>query len=488
MSASGGHYRPDPYVPGIVVLIALRFAAAAVLPLSADEAYYWLWSKHLAAGYYDHPPAIAFLIRMGTAVFGDSAFGVRAVPVLLSVAASWFVWRAAALVLRDAKAGGLACLLFNLTLVAAVETMAATPDAPLIACSAAFLVSLAKVEAEGNGKWWLAAGVCGGLALMSKYTAFFLGAGALAWLVFTPAARRWLATPWPYAGLLAAFAIFAPNLSWNAAHGWMTFRFQFGRVGTGPFTLRFLAEFAGAQLLLASPFVLAGAACALAKPPAGGSRLLLWTVLPAAIFFAAHSLHQRVQGNWPCFLYPALAVAAADALRRTDWSGAGAMLMRWCRGLAIPSAAALLGLCYVQAFFGLLPLGGTDPFARLLAFGFPRAAQEMDSARRSFHAAAILTTDYETTAWLAFYSKLPVVQINEDWRWQNAKAAPRALLAGRSLYVTPEKRDRSSILTAHFGTVTRTGTVERMRAGAIVERYSVYGVAGLKDRPLGRMP
>ena len=67
----------------VAILLLLRLVVAGMLPLSADEAYYWLWSRHLAAGYYDHPPAIAFLIRAGTALFGDTAFGVRLFAVLL---------------------------------------------------------------------------------------------------------------------------------------------------------------------------------------------------------------------------------------------------------------------------------------------------------------------------------------------------------------------------------------------------------------------
>ncbi|HVU20275.1 MAG TPA: glycosyltransferase family 39 protein, partial [Rhizomicrobium sp.] len=164
------------YNIAVAVLILLRFVVGAVLPLSADEAYYWLWSKHLAAGYYDHPPAIAFLIRAGVTVFGDASFGIRVVPLLLSIAASWFVWRAGASILKDERAGVLSCLLFNLTLMVAVETMAATPDAPLIFCSAAFLWALAKVDETQDGRWWLIVGAAGGLALLSKYTAFFLGA------------------------------------------------------------------------------------------------------------------------------------------------------------------------------------------------------------------------------------------------------------------------------------------------------------------------
>ena len=77
-----------------LLLLVVRAVFAALLPLSADEAYYWLWSKHLAAGYFDHPPAIAWLIRAGTALFGDTPFGVRFAGVLLSLPATWFVWRA----------------------------------------------------------------------------------------------------------------------------------------------------------------------------------------------------------------------------------------------------------------------------------------------------------------------------------------------------------------------------------------------------------
>ena len=77
----------------VAVLIVLRGVLSAFLPLSFDEAYYWMWSKHLAWGYYDHPPMVAFMIRAGTMLFGDTSFGVRAGALLLSAAGSWAVWR-----------------------------------------------------------------------------------------------------------------------------------------------------------------------------------------------------------------------------------------------------------------------------------------------------------------------------------------------------------------------------------------------------------
>src|SRR5215472_4347525 len=167
----------------IAALVVLRLVVGALLPLSSDEAYYWLWSKHLEAGYLDHPPAIAWLIRMGTSLFGDTPFGVRMGAILCSVAATWFVWRAAADFSEDERAGARAALWFNLTLMAAVEMLAATPDAPALLASAAFLYVLVRVRGTSDGRWWLIAGIAGGLALLSKFTALFLAVGALGWTI-----------------------------------------------------------------------------------------------------------------------------------------------------------------------------------------------------------------------------------------------------------------------------------------------------------------
>src|SRR5437763_13448803 len=94
MSASG-----DRLVRGTVLTISavvvLRRVAAAFTPLTFDEAYYWTWSKHLAGGYYDHPPMVAVVIRLGTLMAGDTEFGVRLVSILLALPMSFAVYRTA---------------------------------------------------------------------------------------------------------------------------------------------------------------------------------------------------------------------------------------------------------------------------------------------------------------------------------------------------------------------------------------------------------
>jgi 4-amino-4-deoxy-L-arabinose transferase-like glycosyltransferase len=212
----------------ILALVALRLVAAAFTPITFDEAYYWMWSKHLAGGYYDHPPMVAFVIRLGTMIAGDTELGVRLASILLALPMSWAVYHAAAVLFGGRQVAATAVILLNVTLMAAVGTMIVTPDAPLLVASSFLLFSLAKVLETGRGAWWLAVGLAAGAALLSKYTALLFGPAILIWLVAVPKLRRWLISPWLYLGGLVALLMFAPVILWNADHQWVSFIKQRG--------------------------------------------------------------------------------------------------------------------------------------------------------------------------------------------------------------------------------------------------------------------
>src|SRR6266436_7966606 len=202
---------------------ALRLVAAAWTPLTFDEAYYWMWSKHLAPGYYDHPPMVALVIRLGILIAGDTELGVRLVSILLALPMSFAVYRAAEILFGGMRLAATATILLNVTLMAAVGTVIVTPDAPLLVASCFVLFCLAKVLQTGRGAWWLAVGAAVGAALLSKYTALFFGPASVIWLVSVPKLRHWLISPWPYLGGIVAFAIFSPVILWNADHHWVSF-------------------------------------------------------------------------------------------------------------------------------------------------------------------------------------------------------------------------------------------------------------------------
>lgn len=484
------HAVKSPLLALLFLVLALRLLAGALLPLSADEAYYWLWARHLSAGYFDHPPAIAWLIRAGTMVFGQTDFGVRIGGILLSFLTTLLVWDSARTLLGNSKAGLLAALFFNLTLMTTVETLAATPDAPQIAFAALFFWTLAKLAVTGDARWWIAAGVAAGFGLLSKYSTLFLGTGALVWLIACPPQRRWLLSPWPYLGGVLALAIFAPNLVWNAQHGWATFAFQFGRIEASHFTFRYLFEFIGAQALLATPFLfilgLFGLSAVRWKDQS--SALLGALLWPSILYFLYHSLHDRVQGNWPCYLYPVLAVAAVAAWQRADWSGWRKPVAVWSARLAVPVAVALLVVGYGQALLGVVPMGRKDPLARLLAVGVPEVVQQIEALRRTTGAEAVVTTDYASTGWFAFYSPWRIVSIGEDYRWPNSTPVDSAVFRAPALYVTEDRRDLHTRLASCFKLVQPLARIDRRRKGVAIAHYDIYRLSGPKLPACGRMP
>ena len=101
------------------------------MPLFDDEAYYALWARDLALGYYDHPPVIAYMIRMGTGLLGETTLGIRLFAVIGFVASGYLVGDMA----RCMSGGAvglpvLATTLYNLGLLVFALGSFATPDAP----------------------------------------------------------------------------------------------------------------------------------------------------------------------------------------------------------------------------------------------------------------------------------------------------------------------------------------------------------------------
>ena len=479
----------------VVALTGLRFVLAATLPLSFDESYFWLWSRHLALSYYDHPPMIAIAIRLGTLLFGDTEFGVRFVPMLASVATILAVWRAATILLRDEYAAAIACCLLSVTLMFTAESMAATPDSLVLAASAVLLWTFAKLEDTRDGRWWLAAGLAVGIALFSKYTAFFLVASVALWLVATPRGRAWLGTPWPYAGGLIALAFLIPNLVWNAAHSWISFKFQFGRVVAGRPTARYAIEFVASQLALASPFALVLGAAGLAREtqisrtarPLSFAAAMVW---PAVAYFAIHCLHDRVQGNWPSFVYPAFVLLATSAFvspssgRRTEG------LLRYCRVLVFPVAAFILLVGYTQAFTGSLLPAESDPIARMTATGIGPVARQISNIAHRENAAAIATTKYTMTGWLSFYLRphIPIVQLSQDYRWLSAPRAGDDLLRKPLLYVTQHPEREMPLVATRFSNVRFLAALHRERGDTTIDTMFVYALSGFDGHDIGRVP
>ena len=117
---------------GLAALTLIRLYVASVISLAPDEAYYWIWSRALAAGYLDHPPMVALWIRAGTEIAGASTLGVRLLGPLSAALGSWFLYDSAERLFPGRSAGLTAAVLLNATLVVGAGAVIMTPDTPLL--------------------------------------------------------------------------------------------------------------------------------------------------------------------------------------------------------------------------------------------------------------------------------------------------------------------------------------------------------------------
>ena len=480
----------------VMALVALRLLAAAWTPLTFDEAYYWMWSQHPAFGYYDHPPMVAFVIRAGTAIAGDTEFGVRLVSILMALPMSFAVYRTASILFGGQRVAATATILLNVTLMAAVGTLIVTPDAPLLVAASFVLFFLAKVLETGRGAWWLAVGIAVGAALLSKYTALFFGPAIVIWLASVPKLRRWLVSPWPWLGGMVALALFSPVILWNADHHWVSFIKQMGRARIEDFRLAFIGELIPTQIAFATPLIwILGAmglyALATRKAGAKAARSLInatfWTI---AVYFTWHSLHARVEANWFAPVYPAFAIAAAVAGHLTRWEAREQRLAKFCLRWAAPAGILMFVLLVVQANTGWLSGYRRDATVRSVGVGWRELAAGIEAVRVRTGAGCVLAPDYGTTGWLAFY--LPkgtcVVQPTQRIRWVNMPEPDPKLLAGKLLYVDEARPGGRPYLREAFARVETVAELKRMRGPLTIETYALDLVEGARGEVLDRSP
>lgn len=492
----------------VVVLgaVALRLVLAGLVPLFPDETYYWEWSRQPAASYFDHPPAISAVIAFGTALFGDTRIGVRFGAILLSLVGS-----VAAIALARRLGGGQAALIAAAALavmpMAAAGLLLATPDAPLLAAFAIGTWALVRaVEKEpgsmGEIGWWCATGLALGAALLSKYTAVLLPAGAALGFVLDPRLRRRLLSPGPWIGLGLGLAAFSPVIMWNAELGWPSFAFQLdhglgGSASDAGLAARLLGtvnrelEYLGGQLGLVSPilFAMIGIATfgALRKGirGEGDSRQTVLAGIGLVVFgtFALSALRRHVEPNWPAPAYVAGVVLLASAA----WQDRGRRWLKW----GIWLGAAVVAVIYLQALMPVIPIDARrDPIAQ--GHGWESLAEVTDGARNELMAAGcpavhVATNRYQEASELAFH--LPdhpsVFSLNVRrrsnqyaiWPGFEEMAAPGHCL----VFVDIDDgwaRQIVEDLGTRFGSTSEVGPTQRKRGRGVTADYRLWAFTG----------
>ncbi len=371
----------------------LHILAAAATPLLDDEAYYWIWSRHLDLSYLDHPPVIAYLIFLTTR-FGDSALWVRLGPILLGVATTYAMFLLGR-ELFDARVGMIAAGLFQVVPILAGGTVVASPDAPLFLAWTIALRFVWQAVHERRNRW-TAAGLALGFGLLSKLHIIFLIAGIVLFLAVYRS--EWFGRPQPYRAAALAVLLFLPVVYWNVVHEWAMVRFI---LSERPSVLRGVAG--GADLIvrqLSFTLLLFPVLCYalyVAWKRRGDERFayLFWTSLPViAIPLALGLTSGAARGTWLAPGYLGLAVVVG-----TFWN-------RVTSALAAVTAA-ILGYVLLVPLMPGLPIPASEEL-----YGWQEATERvMQEARLAGRPTVLMADRYEVAALLTYYTRgaIPVV-------------------------------------------------------------------------------
>jgi 4-amino-4-deoxy-L-arabinose transferase-like glycosyltransferase len=329
----------------VLAALAFRLVFAGFTGLGIDESYMVAATNHFSASYFDHPPISWWLELAARKLAGSWAPLVVRLPfVALSAVSSWLVYALTSR-LYGARAGTWALLAYSISPVFSLAFGCwVLPDGPLDAALLAAAYALARavgIPAQPAPRWWLAAGLCYGLALLSKYSAILTLAGAFVFLLTDPVARRQLRGWHPWAAAALAAAMFCPVLWWNFAHHWQSFAYQSGRAAglrLHPFAP--LSIWAGEALFLLPwlwlPMVLLLAAALRRGPVERRGWLLAWLAVIPIVLFALVGIWSstKILYHWATPGYLLLLPMLGNWVANWQW--------RWMRNAVAAVSAILL--------------------------------------------------------------------------------------------------------------------------------------------------
>lgn len=330
--------------------LLIHFAGISNYGFFRDELYYLACGQHLAWGYIDQPPLIAFIAWLSRHLWGDSIVAVRLFSVLAGAAVVWLT----GILARDLGGGKLAqflaaaAILFAPAYLAFDSFFSMNAFEPLFWLLCAWIV--VRIVKGASPLLWLAFGALAGIGIENKHSMLLFGF-ALAVGLLLSGETRLFRSKWIWIAALIALLLFLPNLVWEARHGWpqvvvVRNAQRFKNLAISP--LRFLFE----QVLflhpLELPLWLGGLVWYFASEEGRRFRFLGWAYLIVLSVF----IFMNGKSYYPLPYYPILMAAGGLAFERFV-----SVQRRRRLAVAFPSIVVMGGLATIPFGVPVLPVG-----------------------------------------------------------------------------------------------------------------------------------
>ena len=516
----------------------LRFVVAGFLPVGFDEAYYYAYSRHLAWSYFDHPLLVALTTGIGWwPLGGGTALTIR-VGALLLYPLSLLLLYATARHLFDEKTGVLAIAIGSVAPIFWIAFGVLTsPDNSLIFFWTLTLLlaawefipdrfsstsSIRKAKYRPSYRVALL-GLTVGLACLSKYHGFVLGAGLVGFCLSSDRTRKVLWSPWLLVSLVVFGLTLTPLWWWNGQHDWVSFRFHLllrfdgsgepnpfrplDVLGTWGLGLLYLFPTLGLPLWWSTLTALLEQLQLFIQPPLSAGEkvardrtaLILWLSLPIALGFTLLGGKQAIYPAWPAPGFWGLTLLLAYSA--SQWRSRTVRL--WLGGTAI-AVGALVMIALLHLNVGLLQrpgnlalFGGAVPVEQdgstaLLNVGQLRSrfAKESDLMTALEQTDFVFTDEFYLSGYvdMALYplAQKPITAFSQDPRGFAFWHDPATWMGQDALYVTlarlhPDRAELVNEFEPYFAGLEAIGEISLTRGGTETETVLVYQASDLQQ-------
>ncbi|MDF2433262.1 MAG: hypothetical protein JWP44_2893 [Mucilaginibacter sp.] len=500
----------------IAVSTALRLFFASLTELGADEVYYWTYALKLQWNYFDHPPIVAWLIRLttGNLMFHNEIF-VRLGAVLTSAICTWLIYKLGTLI-NNVQTGWYAALLYTTSIYCSVTAGTnIIPDGPELVFWLASILLLIKISrlADNDRKsdmLWCLFGLTAGLCIMSKVHGVFLWFGVLLYVLIVN--RNLLKNRGIYLSAVITLIIVSPIIIWNVQNDFITYKFHSSRVsitGSGIYLAGFVKEVFGEiaannpvnVFLLISAVILAFKG----KLPVDKKEtmILLFCSLPLIITVLIIALSRETFAYWSGPAYTTLLILPAVKLA-TGTKNSLQNIPKVIKGAMIYMLViAVLDILLINHFPGTmstqkygLKTGNLD--LSLDSYGWKEAGEKFDSLYKSDVVkklmplnAPIIATNWDTGAAIEFNvsskTRQEVIGMGDifdihEYYWTNKYKT--ALKDGDSAYLIVPSNTffyrTFNKVNNHFRSFEEPLVITQYRSGVLCRYVYVFRMRGYK--------
>ena len=331
-------YNPNKVIfISLIIWFILNLLQAGLSELAHDEAYYWMYSKNLAWGYFDHPPVIAVMIKLGYFLFKNE-FGVRLMSCILSVLSVFIIYK-----LTDTAQKSTLVFVLLIFSIAIGQTHAfgflAIPDNPIVFFSALFLLILKRYLEEDSWLTALFLSLIAALMLYSKYHAVLVFLFSIIPNFHLFKRKSFYVIP------VLTSVLLLPHLFWQIRNGFPTFEYHLVSRASA-YTPLHTWNYLYSQFLIVGPFVTIPLFyhAFKAKIETAFERTLKFVFIGFFVFFFLMSFRGHIEAHWTAIAIIPLIILAYKSISESENA------KKWIVRLSIPSIVFIIFVRLVLAF------------------------------------------------------------------------------------------------------------------------------------------